>query len=212
MPTPNPGDLDVTADTLSCRSGPLPLLTAQLYFQNTFVDGVSTTVSTAHAEVDTRALSSTSLCEGISQIRLQKFITHWSTEFCHPWWKKPQDCAKKVAQKTSETGFETTMAAVCSLWHIVLTRTAAIIKCACLTDADFTYLLIYNHVYFYLVCIYIYLCLFTSHLSQWNANLLFRLLVIAVWLTVLLCSVLSWCIAIWQLICSFDFLLFTLWS
>lgn len=75
----------MSQETLSCRSGPLPLLTAQLYFQNTFVDGVSTTVSAAHAEVDTRALSSTSLCEGISQIRLQKFITHWGTEFWHPW-------------------------------------------------------------------------------------------------------------------------------
>lgn len=92
-------------------------------------------------------------------------------------------------------------------WH----EQQAIIKCACLTDAEFTYLLIDNGVYFYLVCIYIYLCLFTSHLSQWNVNLLFRLLVIAVWLTVLLCSVLSWCLVLhfgsWFVLLIFCYLL-----
>ena len=66
-PTPNPGDPEVTAATLSCRPGPLLLLLAQLYFQKAFADSGSTKVSTVHAEVDTNALSSTSFCEGISQ-------------------------------------------------------------------------------------------------------------------------------------------------
>lgn len=201
MPTPNPGDLDVTAGTLSCRSGPLPLLIAQLYFQNTFVGGVSTTASA---------------CSVLNSLRWRN-ITYPTAEIHHTLgYCILPSLVKKAPGLCKESGSKNLRK---WLWnhdgcylHIVLTWTAAIIKCACLTDADFTYLLIYNHVYFYLVCIYIYLCLFTSHLSHWNVNLLFRLLVIAVWLTVLLCSVLSWCIEIWQLICSFDFLLFTLWS
>lgn len=91
----------------------------------------------------------------------------------------------------------------CKMWRLLSAGFGTLswheqqaIKCACLTDADFTYLLIYNHIYFYFVYIYIYLCLFTSPLSQWNVNLLLGLLVIAVWLTVLLCSVLRWCLVL----------------
>lgn len=67
-PTPNPGNVEVAAETLSCRPGPLLLLLAQLYFQKAFADSGSTKVSTVHAEVDTHDLSSTNFCEEIADL------------------------------------------------------------------------------------------------------------------------------------------------
>lgn len=67
-PTLNPGDLEVTAETLSCRPGPLLLLLAQLYFQKAFADTGSTKVSTVHADVDTHALSSATFRRNITDL------------------------------------------------------------------------------------------------------------------------------------------------
>lgn len=76
IPTPNPGNLEVRAETLSCRPRPLLLLLSWLYFQKAFADSGSTKVSTVQAEVDTHDLSSTNFREEISDLtRAQKLTT-----------------------------------------------------------------------------------------------------------------------------------------
>lgn len=187
---PTPANLEVTAETLQCRPGPLLLLLAQPDFQEALADPPRSGLPVQKwihmfcpQQASVREYHRPGLTTEIPYKSVLNFVILGE--------ESPRTVLKtqKMSFKTwwlLSKGFGTLS------WH----EQQAIIKSACLTDADSRYLLIYNHVYFYLVCIYIYLCLFTSHLFQRNVNLPFRLLVIALWLTVLLCSMLSWCLVL----------------
>ena len=163
-PTLNPGDLEVTAEMLSCGPWPRLLLLAWLYFQNAFADSGSTKVGTVHTSVDMHALSSTAFWSNITDL---------TTELHHTqvYWISPS--LVKGALRTAQRKYLKTQKRPFMTWWLLSAvfgtsswcQQQVIIKCACVTDADFTCLLIYNHVYFYLVYIYIYLCLFTSSIS-----------------------------------------------
>lgn len=89
---------EVTAETLSCKSGPLFLQLARLYFQKAFTDWECNGVSTIHADVGTHCLSSASCWRKIIELTRPQTFTevYWIGHMLGE--RSVEDWAKKTAQ------------------------------------------------------------------------------------------------------------------